>query len=180
MEFHKQSWKERGRQRGKLLAKEQVQRWDWFWHQVQEGPARRKGFRLSQATSLSPDFLKRHSASPSVPFLANPKLTRGLGDGVPRSPGDSAASAILALLLRSLPQACAEPETRRPRPVSASSDRSCVTERRPAATGGSGRSLSSGSWGRIRVADLPLVYSGRHAALLTLSNVPHIVLSVSG
>lgn len=38
------------------------------------------------------------SASPSVPFVTDPQLTRGLGDAVAGSPGDSAASAILALL----------------------------------------------------------------------------------
>lgn len=53
----------------------------------------------SQATSPFPDFFRGHSASPSVPFVADPKLTRGLGDAVPGSPGDSSASAILALLL---------------------------------------------------------------------------------
>lgn len=66
---------------------------------AQKGPAGQKGLRLSQATSSSPDFLGGHSASPSVPFVADPKLTNGLGD-VPGSPGDCAASAILGLLLR--------------------------------------------------------------------------------
>lgn len=39
------------------------------------------------------------SVSPSAPFVADPKLTRGLGDPVPGSPGTSTASAILTLLL---------------------------------------------------------------------------------
>lgn len=57
-----------------------------------------KRLQLFWATSPSPDFLRGHSASPSIPSVAVPKLTRGLGDTVSRSPGDSAASAILALL----------------------------------------------------------------------------------
>lgn len=93
---------ERTRRAGaKRLAQEQVQCWDW--QRVLEGPGGRKGFRLSQATSPSPDFIKGHSASPSVPSVADPQLTRGLGDVVPGSPGDSAASAIFALLLRVAP-----------------------------------------------------------------------------
>lgn len=59
---------------------------------------REEGIPVLSSTSPLPYFLKGHFASPSVPFVVDPKLTRGLGVVVPGSPGDSTASAILALL----------------------------------------------------------------------------------
>ena len=98
-EFDKKAWKARGGQGPKRLAPRTGALLGLVLESATGRACGRKGFRLSQATGPSPDFLKGHSASPSVPFVADPQLTRGLGVAVAGSPGDSAASAILARLL---------------------------------------------------------------------------------
>lgn len=160
---------------GSGRPQEQVQCWGCFWNRVPEGPAGGQRFRLSQATSPSPDFLRGLRLTLS-PFCRRSPAHQGPGRCCRR------VSWRLRRLrhlgppsLGSLPQAFAAPATWRPRRLSTSPRGCYVIGRRRAAAGGLGPSLSClspGCRGEARAASLrPFRATGpaRHPPPLTLS-----------
>ena len=106
----------------------------------------RKEFQYSQVQAHHPTSLRGTLPHPRSPLSQIPSspgawalLSPGLLETPPLLPSWPSS--------RSLPQAFAEPETWRPRPVSASARRGRVTKKRLTAAGGPGtRVSSSGCW----------------------------------
>lgn len=142
-----------------------------------------KQFRLSQATSPSPDFL-RGLCLPLGPFCHRPPAHQGPGRCCRRVSGRLRRLRHLGPpSLGSLPQAFAAPATWKPQRLSASSRGRYVIGRRRAAAGSLGPSLSclsSAWWGEARVASIRLFGAtcpATHPPRLIPSRIPRAPLA---